>query len=153
MHRRATPNLLYAWTITGALLLVGLANLKAYNDGYFKKRAEDNHYIDGLTDYELELHIQKNWRYEDVYFSFTYSIPPNPPMRSTISGKMVYPIGETTEMYDRFPKLGTDARRLLVIEKNNVNKAPEILEKEKEFLINAEKIYQGKKFLIAACPR
>ena len=74
-------------------------------------------------------------------------------MRSTISGKMVYPIGETTEMYDRFPKLGTDARRLLVIEKNNVNKAPEILEKEKEFLINAEKIYQGKKFLIAACPR
>lgn len=80
---------------------------------FYKSRWEINAF-----DYLIARALERETKYEDVVFSYTYSIPDNPPQELSISKKVVYKISDLEEINTRFPNLPEEANRLLLIEKN-----------------------------------
>jgi hypothetical protein len=70
------------------------------------------------TEYSIAHVLAQETRYEDVVFSFTLSIPDNPPQELSISKKVVYKISSIKEMDSLFPNLPDEAKKLLLVEKN-----------------------------------
>lgn len=69
------------------------------------------------TEYSIAHVLAQETRYEDVVFSFTHSIPDNPPQELSISKKVVYKISSIKEMDSLFPNLPDEAKKLLLVEK------------------------------------
>lgn len=70
--------------------------------------------------YIIENYIAENARYEDVYFSFDYKIPNNPPQQLAISNKKVYKIDKIEDIYKKFPNLTKDAVINIILNKEDV---------------------------------
>lgn len=70
-----------------------------------------------LHDYHLAEILRDTTSYEHVCFSFTYSIPANPPHELSVSGKNVWKIDSKSEMNTKFPNLKEQAIKLFIIDK------------------------------------
>jgi hypothetical protein len=84
--------------------------------------------------YELSLLAGEINDYENVFFSFTDSIPENPPHYLVFSQKMVYKIDTLDDINHKFPNLDKNAVLMCVIN-NNMEKSEEILKNE-EYIRN-----------------
>ena len=80
--------------------------------------------------------------FNDVLFSFTKSIMPNPPVSLAISEKEVYQIENLSDIDKLFPDLSPKADVLFVIDKLIDTRTPEIEEKEMRILEQGELIYE-----------
>ena len=105
---RALP--LGASSIICALMAFMLITGHPVAPGYYKN--ERDYHID----YSLEYIMYDNLDKDDVCFSFTREIACNGPQRISITGKLIYRIGETDEIYTLFPDLPENARKILIID-------------------------------------
>ena len=74
--------------------------------------------------------------YENIFFSYTESIPMNPPHSLAISRKMVYKIGELNDVNNMFLDLPDTARKFLIINNNMTDKADAVLSEERYVMEN-----------------
>lgn len=88
-----------------------------------------------IDNYTIAKIIYENTEYEDVCFSFTYSINNNPPMDISVSEKAVYLVESIEDMYSMFEYLPQEANRLLIIDRNNIG-SNDYIEREKTDRIN-----------------
>jgi hypothetical protein len=95
--------------------------------------------------FERENLIRANYNFNDVYISFTESIKANPPQNLAISKKLIYKIDDILEIYQKFPKLMSDARILLVVD---TKKPSHILEKEKNAIRNADLLFSSDRYSV-----
>ena len=112
-----------------------------HNGFYAKRRLES-------VNYELARAIRQHSRFEDVYFSHTYSIAGNPPMLLSISKKPVYKIEDIGGISQRFPRLKREARILLVVQKDDSQKSPGELLAEKAALKEASECFSSDNFAV-----
>ncbi|GHT53325.1 hypothetical protein FACS189446_0440 [Bacteroidia bacterium] len=122
--------------------LLGYINLSRYAGGFYNLSINENY-----RSYEMEHLIKDHIRYDDVYFSFTDSIVANPPMSLSISDKAVHKIEHSSDIAKLFPNLDKNARILLVVRKNNTNKSPEIIAREK-IHINSLPLFESKNYAV-----
>jgi putative effector of murein hydrolase LrgA (UPF0299 family) len=109
-HGRASIPVFYGLIIVFSVVVMSLMSQNKY---YLEYR------IDRPISYELPKLIRENYRFDDVYFSFTESIAGNPPMDLSISNKCVYKIEGLEEIKTKFQNLNSSARLLLVVNKND----------------------------------
>jgi hypothetical protein len=96
---------------------------------YIRERAE-------YFSYEVASVISEINDYENVFFSFTESIPDNPPHSLVFAKKKVYRIDNLNEINDFFSDLDDHAVKMFVINKNNTEKTEDILRKEQYIIEN-----------------
>ena len=65
--------------------------------------------------------MRDNTSYEHVCFSFSYSLPTNPPQELAVSRKKVYKIDNINELNTMFPNLNQQAIKIFVIDKSAVS--------------------------------
>ena len=92
--------------------------------------------------YTLENILYDISEYEDVYFSFTYDIPLNPPQQLAVSEKQVHQISSLEEIRQLFPDMPENARKQLVIDKLLADKDAGIAEQEKELSDRCKVVYE-----------
>jgi hypothetical protein len=122
---RNKPGFLCGTLITSAFITALIVIFHIFGSfGYLKK--------DLLVpnSYELAHLIRDNYSYEDVYFSFTDSIPINPPEALAVSKKRVWKINDLSDIDRLFPHLDGNANCLIVINKASENKTSEIISEE-----------------------
>ena len=88
---------------------------------------------------EIEYYLKDNAKYDEVYFSYTYEIPTNPPQNLSISNKQVYLIENIEQISEKFPDLSAEANIMFIIQKN-IDKTEDVLNKEQEIKENSTKI-------------
>ncbi len=88
---------------------------------------------------EIEYYLKDNAKYDEVYFSYTYEIPTNPPQNLSISNKQVYLIEDIEQISEKFPDLSAEANIMFIIQKN-IDKTEDVLNKEQEIKENSTKI-------------
>jgi len=86
-------------------------------------------------------------QYENVFFSFTDSIPVNPPLSIAQTKKMVYKIGKTDDIKAKFPNLDSAANIMLLVNKN-AEKNAQILQEEQSVTENAELVKETDLFAV-----
>lgn len=125
--------------LAGMLLVLGYpGQVRNY---YYEKNSEPDYTIDRI--------IAANTDYNDVCFSYTYSVSNNPPMDICVSEKAVYLIENTEDMYCMFPGLADSAERILVVDKQGLGsndyiereKTDEIRQQEEECALMGETVY------------
>ncbi len=84
--------------------------------------------------YDVERVLYETAEFDEVYFSFTYSIPINPPTKLAMAEKEVYLIDSLNEIDELFPDLDPKARPVLLIDKEAEAKSNAILAKEKDIM-------------------
>ncbi|MDR2512890.1 MAG: GtrA family protein [Puniceicoccales bacterium] len=129
-------------TIVGSFSCVLLINGLSVWNGYYERRDVQ------LSNYELAGLIKQHYRFEDVYFSHTYSIPFNPPMQLALSKKLVYKVKNLGEIKQHFPALKKEARVLLVVEKDDSKKSPEVLQAENISLKEASECFSSENYVV-----
>jgi hypothetical protein len=92
--------------------------------------------------YELEEVIYSNKSYNNVYFSFYYSIPENPPYSLSVSEKQVYTINNLEEIDALFPNLSEDAEKIIIVDKLWADKTDDIIEQENIIMEQGQIIYE-----------
>jgi len=83
--------------------------------------------------------VQDLSQYENVFFSFTDSIPVNPPNAVAQTKKMMYKINKEADIKAKFPNLDSKANIMLLVNKN-AEKSAQILQEEQLATENAELI-------------
>jgi hypothetical protein len=96
---------------------------------------------------EFESIIKKLNNYENVFFSFTDSIPMVPPMSIAQTKKMMYKIDKTANIGEKFPNLDDKANIMLFVNKN-MKKGVQILQEEQSATENAELIEETENFAV-----
>lgn len=136
--------------VSGSMLLMLLAlGIPGRIRGYYQEKNTE-------PDYSIDFAIFNNTGYEDVCFSYTYSIPNNPPMDLSVSEKLVYIIGCEEDMATMFDALPQNARKILVIDKTGngsnaftkVEKTKEIESAELTAIQSGETIYEDEKCIL-----
>jgi|GEM_PF-2675518 len=97
--------------------------------------------------YDMELVVNSMNRYENVFFSYTDSIPTNPPQSLAIAKKMVYKIEKLTDIKDQFPDLDNKAVVLVLINEN-AQKSEEIEEEENYVMKNFQQVKREGNYVI-----
>jgi len=128
------------------IILMSVAAL-FLTDTWAKSRYFTQH-IGIPEDFEMEYLIRDNYDYNDVYFSFTESIPANPPNSLAISNKVVHKIEKPLEIYKMFPNLNKNARILFIVNKNNDDKQAETITKEEALFGTAKSLFQSGKYKV-----
>jgi len=108
------------------------------------------------ADYYLAEIIKQQTDYYDVCFSFTYNVPPMPPMDECVSEKLVYIIDDIADAYSLFPNLSQEADLLLIIDKtgiagnvyDKIEKTKDIEQKEEEAMNSHKIVYEDDKCVI-----
>jgi hypothetical protein len=130
-------SVLFLCFIFSSILVFGMVNA---NTDYYISRM-------GISEsYERENLIRSNYDYNDVYFSFTESIEGNPPQYLAISKKLIHKINNVSDIDILFPSLSIGARILLVVNKDNAYKSPEIIEKEQTVLQDARLVFSSENY-------
>ena len=83
--------------------------------------------------------VRKLNSYENVFFSFTDSIPENPPVFVAQTKKMMYKIDTPADIGKKFPRLSDKAGIMLLVNRN-AEKSDRILQAEQSATENAELI-------------
>ncbi|MDR2552394.1 MAG: hypothetical protein LBD31_04405 [Treponema sp.] len=100
--------------------------------------------------YEREYLIRDNYNFNDLYFSFTESIEAFPPQFLAIANKLVYKIGDISEIHQKFTGLSPAARMLLLVNKDDSQKTEGILEAERNTLRNAAPVFSSEHYAVYA---
>jgi len=95
----------------------------------------------------FEQMVQDLNQYENVFFSFTDSIPRNPPNAVAQTKKMMYKINKEADIKAKFPKLDSKANIMLLVNKN-AQKSAQILQEEQSATENAELIKETDHFAV-----
>ena len=127
------------------ILCIALWNVVAGNLFSLETYVDERTY-DATND--LENVIYKITDDNDVLFSFTKSVPPNPPVALAISEKEVHQINKLSEIDDLFPNLSPKADVLFVIDKLIDTRTDEIEKKEMQVLAQGELIYEDNLYQI-----
>ncbi len=106
---------------------------------------------DAKVSYDLEKILYESAKYNDVFFSFTYSIPINPPQQLAVSQKQVYLIADIKDIAVQFPDLPEEANKMLIVEKN-AEKDVSVLESEATLLKDSSILYEDEGYMIAQFP-
>jgi len=136
-RRYKNPTILYSGIIMGLIGTVTLINISYFNNFYEATRPGD---------YELEYLMREHWKYEDVYFSFTDSIKQNPPVRLSISNKMIHKVDDISDIKRLFPNLDKGARILFVVRKDDSGKNDALIEKENYIIANSTLLFENKDY-------
>ena len=129
---------IYLIIILSSVFYCGMSELTLAK--YLQKR------IGAAESYERENLIRSNYGYGDVYFSFTESIPVSPPMRLSVSKKLIHKIDSIPEIFEKFPDLSPGARVLLVVNKNNQDKSRIIIENEQKAVNDAHLSFSSENY-------
>jgi len=129
--------LLYLIIIVSSILFSGMLNINQY---YYSLR------LDVPVSYERENLIRSNYSFSDVYFSFTESVDANPPQYLAVSKKLVYKIDSVSEIFERFQHLKPDARILLMVNKEDLDKSQQTVENEQNIIKTAHILFSSKNF-------
>jgi hypothetical protein len=121
-------------------VLIVLTTYMNQNKNYFYSR------IGNAISYEREYLIRDNYNFNDVYFSFTESIEANPPQYLAISKKLIYKIDDVSEIANRFQHIASNARFLLLVNKNNSEKSEAVLHNENKSIKNAQLVFFSENF-------
>jgi len=125
--------------ITGYLFYIQW-NIPAF---YYSRLNEDK--VLYMTGYEPI--IEDLNQYENVFFSFTDSIPQNPPLSIAQTKKMVYKIDKTDDIIAKFPNMDSNANILLLVNKN-AEKNAQISQEEQLVTENAELVKETDRFAV-----
>ncbi|MDO4729713.1 MAG: hypothetical protein Q4A96_00760 [Candidatus Saccharibacteria bacterium] len=117
-----------------AILVVFATGIPFSTKNFYKSRWS----VDKI-DYSIAWVLAQETKYEDVVFSYTHSIPDNPPQELSVSKKVVYEISELKEMKTLFPNLPAEAKRLLLVEKNSDESEKELEKSQLKSIECAEK--------------
>lgn len=93
--------------------------------------------------YDLEEILADIADYHEVYFSFTYSIPVNPPYLLAVSEKEVHQIGSLQDIDRMFPHLSKEADKVFVIDKLLDSKDDNVRRMEQEIMQNGIVKYEN----------
>jgi hypothetical protein len=132
--KKITIPVLYSCVIVTSILVYIMFNMNRY---YLSSRMGEP------ESFERENLIRANYNFNDVYISFTESINANPPQNLAISKKFIYKIDDISEIYQKFPKLRSDARILLVVD---TKKPSHILEKEQNAIRDADLLFSSDRY-------
>jgi len=137
-------NGIFVGTILLSSVLIAIANLIIIY-GPFKYYKS---YKNEPVEYTLAHTIRDHYHYEDVYFSFTDSIPDNQPIELAISKKRMYRIDDLSDIYSLFPKLKSNANKLIVINNDVQNKSDCIRGKEDFIERNGILLYSKENYAV-----
>lgn len=98
--------------------------------------------------YELEKFIKSHSEYENVYFSGTEQILPNPPISLAISNKRVYFIRYLHNISEFFPDLNKAANVRFVVRKSDSGKKKRMLLLEDSIRQRSDLLFESGKFEI-----
>jgi len=126
-------------TITGYLFYIQW-NIPAF---YYSRLNGDK--VLYMTGYEPI--IEDLNQYDNVFFSFTDSIPQNPPLSIAQTKKMVYKINKKEDIKTKFPNLDSNANLLLLVNKN-AEKSTQISREEQSVTENAELVTETDRFAV-----
>ena len=92
--------------------------------------------------------LRNNTSYENVCFSFSKEIPVTPPQLLAVSCKRVYKITALEETESLFPKLPTEAVKILIIDKKDRSLPMELAENLSVLIEKNEHIYEDESFCL-----
>lgn len=103
---------------------------------------------EGTKDLPLAEILRNNTSYENVCFSFSKEIPVMPPQLLAVSYKRVYKITALEETESLFPKLPTEAVKILIIDKKDRSLPMELAENLSVLIEKNEHIYEDESFCL-----
>ena len=136
---------LYFFSIT--LLAITAYLFYIHGNTYFfynKRFADDN---ESLQLKGFEQIVEEYNDYHHVFFSFTDSIPINPPLSIAITQKMIYKIDAVSDIKAKFPELSSDAV-LFILTNNCAVKNEQTIRNEQKALEQAKLIKETEKYAI-----
>ncbi len=114
--------------VSAALAVFMLVSGHPVSAGSYKKARDFD------IDYSLEYIMYDNLDKDDVCFSFTREIACNGPQRISITGKLIYRIGEADEICTLFPDLPQKARKILIIDSDLTEDGSKIVDLETQIM-------------------
>lgn len=108
---------------------------------YISRRGSPN-------DYHLSEILREYTKYEHVCFSFSHEILPNPPQELAVSKKRIYKISTIDEMKSKFPLLKSEAKKVLVIDKNDTSVTAEQKSVQLSLISKNKSIYEDERYCL-----
>ncbi|MDR0866653.1 MAG: hypothetical protein LBO74_17230 [Candidatus Symbiothrix sp.] len=90
--------------------------------------------------------------YETVFFSFTDSIPINPPLSIAQTQKMIYKIDKLTDINNKFPDLDDEAVIMIVVNKN-AKKSNQTINEEQLIKDRSKRMKETDRYTIYKLPK
>jgi len=133
-HKKTVKNSYVALVTLFAAFFI-FFNIYIYRHGIFSNYEIIKGFYSGRvameqSSYKMESLIKEMNNYENVFFSFTDSIPKNPPHSLAITKKMVYNVNNLDDINRIFPHLDNKAVVMLVVDRNYTEKSDTILKEE-----------------------
>jgi hypothetical protein len=132
----------YFFSLTVLVIAIYVFYIQGNIHSYYENRLSSGDELSGFERIVEELND-----YNHVFFSFTDSIPINPPMSIAITKKMVYKIDAVSDIKVKFPSLNPNAKVLILTNEGAV-KDDRLLQNEQQALERAELIKKTNQFAV-----